>query len=853
MFRFKKRLTAISIWVSAALVMTLIPSVGLAAEEEGVTGSYSRGPLYEFDEERTAQQQLSDLFTTIDLMDASISDLQREMDAGHLCSEKLTQMYLDRIAAYDQSEDLNSVIWINKDALLEAKSLDQERAAGKVRGKLHGIPVIVKDNYNVKGMPTAAGSVALADLIAKEDSEAVRRLREAGAVIIGKANMSEFAYSAVDSESTLGGNVHNAYDAGRSSAGSSGGTATAVRSCFAAAGLGTDTGGSIRNPSSWSNLFGIRPSKGLTSISGIIPLIASRDTSGPMAKTAEDLSIVLEAMAGEDENDDYTLEAGADDLVDGGYLEDDPDTSLKGVKRGFLRSSFDYCGLSANELNPLVSQYFPEDDEPYTQEYLLEEVPPKELPSEVDALARRARADLRKAGAEFVDLSGYFSDEEIFCWSYLNYADSMEYDVNRFLSGHTEYSGIKTLKDILKTGSDIGYIKEYLGADYEVPDLSDKYEENDFQKYGYIEYSDEKWLRPEDWSKVLEIRDRVSGILEDNDVDAIMYMYLESPAFINNGDIKDYNQSKYERAFGPALGLPDLNVPLGFVHPGDGDTKEKLPLGMGLVGRYGGEKELLQIAYAYEKQADQAIKKAPGITPALRDEELNSYLDALMEQACRVESDSFNGPDSSKIRKLNDAYNKALDADYSDPFSVYSAAYELAVSYDRLFEGSNEKQENPGIVLVKGQKMTDIKSTVFNGSGDITALASEDKKIISVSKRDAIKAKRPGKTVIRALNTGDKKNPMTISSCTVTVVDRPKIRFGGTFTSQDAEKMIDPSVFLIFDGNDYAAPDHWSSSNTGVAEIDSKTGMITIRGKGKTRITAYFGNVKIKGTLKIDR
>ena len=196
----------------------------------------------------SAVETLENLFTTVDLMDATIADLQAEMEAGHVTSEQLTQMYIDRIEAYDEPLRLNSIIFINPGALDDARELDRERSEGKVRGPLHGIPVVVKANIDIAGMATSAGANALSELAATEDSFVVKKLKEAGAVILAQANMAEFAYSASSSRSTLGGFVHNPYDIEKMPGGSSGGTAVAVTCNFAAAGLGTDTGGSIRNP-----------------------------------------------------------------------------------------------------------------------------------------------------------------------------------------------------------------------------------------------------------------------------------------------------------------------------------------------------------------------------------------------------------------------------------------------------------------------------------------------------------------------------------------------------------------------------------------------------------------------------
>ncbi len=847
----RKHITAL--FMASVMAVSLLPSgtVMAGTVENSAIESYSEGDPYEFSPDKGALEQLDDLFTTIDLQEASISDLQREMEKGNLTSEMLTKMYLDRIEAYDRKEDLNSVIWINENALDDAKKLDKERTAGKVRGKLHGIPIVVKDNYNVAGMPTAAGSVALADFFVSEDAGTVKKLKEAGAVIIAKVNLSEFACSAVDSHSTLGGDTHNAYDVKRSAAGSSGGTATAVRSNFAAAGLGTDTGGSIRNPANWSNLFGIRPSKGLTSIEGVIPLLASRDTTGPMAKTAEDLAIVLEAMAGNDEGDDYTIEADADALLGKGYSSDLPEDSLKGKRIGFLSSSFGYNSLSADRLNDFNELLFGERGN-YTEDDIS---PSYSLSTETNALVMKARSDLRKAGAEFVYLSDkeFMSDEELYLYRNLNSIDSTEYDINSYLDKYAGDHRIKTVKDLLDTGDNIGYLGSNILYIFEENQPVDVFNRNDYGNYGYIEYGNKKYLRPNDWKKTLEIRQAVTRVMEENNVDAIMYLHFETPSAIQyEYDNIVESPPRYNMSFGPALGLPDMNLPIGFITVDQKDGEEKLPIGLSLVGKFGGERELFEIASVYEKCAKDMISRSPENTPALRDERLNSYLDALMEKACDIDPGRYGGETASKIKKLNDAYNKALGADYSDPASVYGAAYELAAAYDKLTEYNKEKKKAAGTVLIRGQKVKDISSSMFNGIEGITLYTSDDKKTASVTKKGQLKGKNPGKTVINAIDAKDGNNKVTLSSCTVTVIEKPKLQFEDSYKPAELPQVI--SGYEAFDSSDpellYA--DKWTSSKSEVAEVDPDSGKITIKGKGKTKITAFFGNVKVKGILKVE-
>jgi amidase len=238
--------------------------------------------------------------------EASITQLQTEMTAGRLTSVQLVDAYLARIAAYDrQGPTLNAMITVNPNARRDAAARDAERQAGRVRGPLHGVPVVIKDNYGTLDMPTTAGSVALAGFVSAVEADQVRRIREAGAVVLGKTNLHELAMG-ITSLSTMGGQTCNPYDPTRNPGGSSGGTSAAVAASFAAVGWGSDTCGSIRSPAASTNLFGLRPTKGLTSIAGIIPLAHTQDVAGPLARTVTDLAIALDISVGPDPKDPAT-------------------------------------------------------------------------------------------------------------------------------------------------------------------------------------------------------------------------------------------------------------------------------------------------------------------------------------------------------------------------------------------------------------------------------------------------------------------------------------------------------------------------------------------------------------------
>lgn len=274
----------------------------------------------------------------VEVYEATIPELQAAMARGEVTSVQLVDAYLARIAAYDQQGPaLNSIIRLNPRARDEAAALDSERRTRGPRGPLHGIPVILKDNYDTADLPTTGGSIALANTVPPEDAFVVKRLRAAGAVILGKSNMHELA-AGITTISSLGGQTRNAYDPRRCPGGSSGGTGAAIAASFAAVGWGTDTCGSIRIPAAFGSLFGLRPTHGLASRSGIIPLSHTQDVPGPLARTVTDLAIALDATVGPDPADSTTRVLAGRALP---RFEDSLDAgALRGARLGVLRNYF---------------------------------------------------------------------------------------------------------------------------------------------------------------------------------------------------------------------------------------------------------------------------------------------------------------------------------------------------------------------------------------------------------------------------------------------------------------------------------------------------------------------------------
>ena len=290
-------------------------------------------------------------------LEASLHDLQHALKSKQVTSLELVDAYLARINAYDQQNaELNAIIHINPNARKRASELDQERKTKGTRGPLHGIPVIVKDNYNTVDLPTTAGSVALAGFVPSSDAFQVAKLRQAGAIILAKANMDEHAFNN-DGISSLGGQTKNAYDPSRNPGGSSAGTAVAIASNFAAVGLGTDTCGSIAIPAALNNLVGLRPSKGLTSVSGVIPASHLTDVTGPMTRTVKDLAILMDLMVGYDKHDPATQLIK--ERTSPGFVGSLGSRQLSTLRLGRLTQKFEDNGFYAAKVIDKAIAYLP--------------------------------------------------------------------------------------------------------------------------------------------------------------------------------------------------------------------------------------------------------------------------------------------------------------------------------------------------------------------------------------------------------------------------------------------------------------------------------------------------------------
>ena len=473
------------------------------------------------------------------LLDLSISDLSAALEAGKITSKELIEQYIARIEAYDdQGPKLNAILIVNPDAIAQAEQLDQERKEKGSRGPLHGIPIILKDNYNTKDMPTTASSKAFEGFMPAEDATTVAKLKEAGAIIIAKSNLHEMAMSGT-TMSSLGGQTLNPYDLTRTPGGSSGGTGAALAANFAVAGTGTDTVNSVRSPSSANNLVGIRPTKGLISLDGIFPVSATQDAPGPIARTVEDAAIVLDAMAGFDPKDPSTEVAQG--KVPATYTEALDISGLEGARIGVLDNLFGKDPIH----------------------------------EEVNKVTMAAVEDMEKLGATMVDIEvpGLDTDQLI------KDMDVQRYEIREGLNAYfSKYNTpVKTLEEMVAGGQFDASIANTLKQAQAV----------------------EKPLEQEDYhlrlAKMAELKQTILTLMDEHQLDAIFYPH-QKRLVVKVGE----GQADRNGILGSLTGLPAITFQGGFSTP-DATAPGGVPVGIELLGRPFSESTIIKLAYSYEQ------------------------------------------------------------------------------------------------------------------------------------------------------------------------------------------------------------------------------------------------------------
>ena len=497
-----------------------------------------------------------------DLEEATIADLQSAMASGKRTARSITQLYLNRIAALDRKgPTLRHVIEVNPDALAVAESLDRERKGGRVRGPLHGIPMLLKDNLDTADrMTTTAGSLALAGSTPAQDSTVAAKLRAAGVVFLGKANLSEWANfrstHSTSGWSGRGGQARNPYVLDRNPCGSSSGSGGAVAANLCAVAIGTETDGSIVCPSAANGIVGIKPTVGLVSRAGIIPIAHSQDTAGPMARTVRDAAIVLNAIAGIDARDTATSSLRTREQVD--YTRYLDANGLRGARIGVARAKF--FGYS--------------------------DVADKVINDAIDAMKAHGAVMVDPAN---IETAGKFDDSEFDVLLY-----EFKADLNSYLASLGARAPVKSLQEIIAFND--------AHKSQEMPWFG---QEIMIQAQAKGPLTEQKYIDELASNLKMSRTDGIDATMDKYKLDAIIAP-TGGPAWptdLLNGDHFTGGSST------PAAvaGYPNINVPAGFSH--------NLPIGISFFGRPYTEPVLIRIAYAYEQATRH--RRPPTFIPTL--------------------------------------------------------------------------------------------------------------------------------------------------------------------------------------------------------------------------------------------
>ena len=476
----------------------------------------------------------------VTLMEASIADIQAGIRAGEVTCEDVVARYLERIEAYDKSSGLNAITVTNPAALDRARETDAAIARGKSQPDLFCTPILVKDNFDTHDLVTSGGSMALLDDLPPDDAFVVAKLREAGAIVIAKTNMGEWAFSPRETVSSSFGRTANAYDLNHTPAGSSGGTAAGIAANFAVAGLGSDTGNSIRGPSSHLALFGIRPTIGLVSRDGVIPLLFDRDVVGPMTRTVADGVRLFNVMAGHDPADSLSVpdrrEPDYNVFVEPGRLD--------GRRIGILRALVDH-----------------EDADP-----------------EILRLFEAAIQDLAELGAVIVDEVTIADFAELDAG--IDSCGSFRYDLYRYLETRASPPFLDVNK-VLERGDFSPPARG--GLEY-------------FSKFPLTTAPEQREDPCKTWphhEARNQLRANTIAAMDEARVDALVYPTWSNPPALIDRAFEDYRGDNSQRLV-PDAGLPAVTVPMGF-------WQDRLPVGLQVTGRPFDEGTLIRIAYRYEQ------------------------------------------------------------------------------------------------------------------------------------------------------------------------------------------------------------------------------------------------------------
>jgi len=492
-----------------------------------------------------------------DVVEATIAQVHDAMGAGRLTCRGLVDAYIRRINAYDKNGPaMNAIVTINPDATKEADEMDRRFAQAGLSGPLHCVPMIVKDNFETKGLQTSNGALVFAGYQPKEDASLVARVKAAGAIVLAKSNMAEWAFSPVETiSSILPGYTKNPYALDRSTAGSSGGTAASIAASFGLVGFGSDTGNSIRGPSSHQSLVGIRSTMGLTSRAGVFPLNLRADVAGPIARTLEDAVKVFQAIVGQDPRDPVTLAAKDHAIPD--YSKSLDRNGLKGAVIGVLHEAYE-----RDSTDPEILRIF-----------------------------MAALEDLRRSGATVIDPAKVEGLEAVRRRTGGGACMGFKYDLNHFLADRGGQVPVADLAAILKSGKFHPSVQKRL-------EDAEKGPEN----------GPESDACQADTAYREQFRETVVKTMDRLKLDAFVYPTWSNPPRL----IGDLNTPAGDNSqvFSPTTGFPAINIPMGYSRGGT------LPVGMTFYGRAWSEALLIKLAYAYE-QATQH-RRPPASAPPLR-------------------------------------------------------------------------------------------------------------------------------------------------------------------------------------------------------------------------------------------
>ena len=485
--------------------------------------------------------------------EATIATIHAEMKSGRLTCHALVAEYLRRIDAYDKKGPaLNAIVEVNPSAVQEADDLDRRYKAGGPVGALHCVPMIVKDNFETVGLQSAAGSLAMKGFVSAKDAFQVKRVRDAGAIVLAKSNMAEWAFSPYETVSSiLPGYTRNPYALGRVTAGSSGGTAAAIAASFGAVGLGSDTGNSIRGPSSHQALAGIRSTMGLTSRAGVVPLSLLADIAGPIARTMEDAVAVFQVIVGEDPDDPVTLSR---DYVQPGLRPAGRPAAIPDYHAALVRD-----GLRGARIGVLRQAYERDTTDP-----------------EIVTVFTKALADMKTAGAVIVDPAAV-DLAQVRRAQGAGTCRGFKYDINEYLSGLGTRAPVHSLEEIVKSRRFHPSVQLRLERAQESTEMNGPESAACKAEADYRE----------------QFRAAVLKTMEAEQLDAFVYPTWSNPPRLI-GDLNTPHGDN-SQVFAPTTGFPAINVPMGY-------TRDKtLPAGITFFGRAWSEATLIKLAYSYEQ------------------------------------------------------------------------------------------------------------------------------------------------------------------------------------------------------------------------------------------------------------